>query len=43
LQDQISNHLKLLGPTAPVVSVQEKAGHEPVRYGPRRRTQVNRR
>ena len=24
LQDQVSNHLKLLGPKAPVVSVQEK-------------------
>ena len=43
LQDQVPNHLKLLGPKAPVVSVQEKAGREPVRCGPRRRTQVNRR
>src|SRR5262249_61224968 len=43
LQDQIPNHLKLLGPKAPVVSVQEKAGREPVRCGPGRRTQVNRR
>ena len=43
LQDQIPNHLKLLGSKALVVSVQEKAGLEPVRYGPRRRTQVNRR
>jgi hypothetical protein len=42
LQDQIPNHLKLLGPKAPVVSVQEKAGRELVRCGPRRRTQVNR-
>jgi hypothetical protein len=43
LQDQVPNRLKLLGPKAPVVSVQEKAGREPVRCGPRRRTQVNRR
>ena len=31
LQDQVPNHLKLLGPKALVVSVQEKAGREPVR------------
>jgi len=44
LQDQkISNHLKLLGSKAPVVSVQEKAGLELVRCESRRRTQVNRR
>ena len=43
LQDQIPNHRKLLGAKAPVVSVPEKAGREPVRCEPRRRTQVNRR
>ena len=31
MQDQIPNHLKLLVPNAPVVSVQEKVGHELVR------------
>jgi len=43
VQDQVPNHLKLLGSKALVVSVQEKAGRELVRYEPRRRTQVNRR
>ena len=43
LQDQVPNHLKLQGSRVLVVSVQEKAGRELVRYEPRRRTQVNRR
>jgi hypothetical protein len=43
LQDQISNHPKRLGLRVLVVSVREKAGLEPVRYEPRRRTQVNHR
>ena len=42
LQGQVSNHLELLGSRARVVSVEEKARHECVRYGPRRRTRVNR-
>jgi hypothetical protein len=38
LQDQIPNHPKLHGSRVLVVSVREKAGLEPVRYEPRRRT-----
>ena len=38
LQDRIPNHLKLLEPRVLVVSVQEKAGRELVRYESRRRT-----
>ena len=41
LQDQVPNRLKRLGLRVPVVSVQEKAGRELVRYEPSRRTQVN--
>ena len=42
LQGQVSNHLELRGSRARVVSVEEKARHERVRYGLRRRTRVNR-
>ncbi len=42
LQGQVSNRLELLGSRAWVVSVEETARHERVRYGPRRRTRVNR-
>jgi hypothetical protein len=42
LQGQVSNHLELRGSRARVVSVEETACHERVRYGPRRRTRVNR-
>ena len=38
-----SNHRKLRALRVPVVSVAEKAGHDPVRCDPGRRTQVNRR
>ena len=38
LQGQVPNHLELLWSRARVVSVEEKARHERVRYGPRRRT-----
>ncbi|MGH7383480.1 MAG: hypothetical protein ACREKR_14870, partial [Candidatus Methylomirabilales bacterium] len=31
VQAQVSNHLKLRGSRARVVSVEEKAGHDPVR------------
>ena len=41
LQDQVPNRRKRLGLRVPVVSVPEKAGREPVRYEPSRRTQVN--
>ena len=37
LQEQASNHLELRGSRARVVSVEEKAGHDLVRYGPGRR------
>jgi hypothetical protein len=43
LQDRVPNRRKLRGAKVLVVSVPEKAGREPVRYEPRRRTQVNRR
>ena len=43
LQDQVPNHPKLHGSRVRVVSVREKAGLEPVRYEPRRRTRVNHR
>ncbi len=39
----VPNHRKLRASRAPVVSVAEKAGHDPVRCDPGRRTQVNRR
>ncbi len=42
LQGQVSNRLELLWLRVRVVSVEEKARHERVRYGPRRRTRVNR-
>ena len=38
LQDWVPNHRKLRGAKVLVVSVPEKAGREPVRYEPRRRT-----
>jgi hypothetical protein len=41
-QEQAPNPLQLQRAKAAVVSVEEKAGKQPVRWGPRRRTQVNR-
>ena len=41
-QEQASNHRKLRRSRAVVVSVAEKAGHDPVRYGSERRAQANR-
>ena len=42
-QEEAPNHLKRRWPTARVVSVEAKAGQEPVRWVSRRRTPVNRR
>ena len=41
-QGQASNHRKLRRPKAEVVSVAEKAGRDPVRYGSERRARANR-
>jgi len=42
LQEQASNHLKLLWSRAMVVSVEEKVPQDGIRWESRRRTQVNR-
>ena len=42
VQAQTPNRLLLLRSRGVVVSEQEKAGRDPVRYEPKRRTQVNR-
>ena len=42
LQGKAPNHLKLHRSRAVVVSVEEKAGLDPVRWEPGRRTRVNR-
>ena len=41
-QGQASNHRKLHRSRAVVVSVAEKAGHDPVRYDSERRAKANR-
>ena len=41
LQERASNHLKLHRLRAVVVSVEEKAGHDLVRWGTRRRAKAN--
>ena len=41
LQEEAANHLTLRGSRARVVSGEETAGHDRVRYGSRRRAQAN--
>ena len=42
LQEEVPNHLPLRRLRAWVVSGEDTAGHDSVRYGPRRRAQANR-